>query len=264
MMKSQNKNFLPGDHPWQNQIILLDSVESTNTLAKEMAKNGASHGTVVLADRQTAGRGRLGRRFHSPAGMGIYMSVILRYACKPEELMHLTCACSVSICDALTKAAGIRPGIKWINDLVVGQKKLGGILTELVITGRETCAIVGIGLNVCQNPMDFDPEIRAIATSLGQILDQKVAREAVFDAILREIYKMDQTLLTDKAAIMERYRKDCITIGKQISVVRGEEVRHGQALRITDDGALLVRFDDGSEQEVNSGEVSIRGMYGYV
>ena len=263
-MKNQMNHFLPGDHPWQNQIILLDSVESTNTLAKEMAKNGAPHGTVVVADRQTAGRGRLGRSFQSPAGMGIYMSVILRYGCKPEELMHLTCACGVSICDALAQIAGIRPGIKWINDLVVDGKKLAGILTELVITGRETCAIVGIGLNVCQNPMDFDPEIRAKATSLWQILDQKVAREAVFGEILQKIYQMDQHLLTGKAAIMERYRKDCITLGKQISVVRGEEIRHGQALSVTDDGALLVRFDDGSEETVNSGEVSIRGMYGYV
>jgi len=255
---------LPGDHPWQNQIILLDSVESTNTLAKEMAKNGAPHGTVLLAQQQTGGRGRLGRRFHSPAGMGIYMSVILRYPCKPEALMHLTCACAVSVCDAVTEIAGFRPEIKWINDLVVGQKKLAGILTELVITGQETCAIVGIGLNVCQNPMDFDPEIRTIATSLRQILDREVAREALFDAIVQKIYEMDKTLMTHRTAIMDRYRAGCITVGKYISVLRGEEVRHGQALSITDDGALLVRFDDGNMQEVNSGEVSIRGMYGYV
>ena len=263
-MEMNINRFLPGDHPWQNQIILLDRVESTNTLAKEMAKNGAPHGTVLLADCQTGGRGRLGRSFHSPAGMGIYMSVILRYTCSPEELMHLTCACAVSVCDAVTEITDIRPDIKWTNDLIVGQKKLAGILTELVITGQETCAIVGIGLNVGQNSMDFDPQIRAIATSLRIILDQKVAREAVFDAILQKIYDMDQSLLTDKASIMERYRKDCITVGKQISVVRGEDVRHGLALSVTDDGALLVRFDDGSVQEVNSGEVSIRGMYGYV
>lgn len=260
-----NTNYtLPGDHPWQNQIIQLDSVESTNTLAKEMAKNGAPHGTVIVADRQTAGRGRLGRSFQSPAGMGIYMSVILRYACKPEDLMHLTCACGVSVCNAVAKAVGFRPGIKWINDLVSAKKKLAGILTELVVTDRETCAIVGIGLNVCQKTMDFDPEIRATATSLALILDQKVARQAVFDAILHEIYRMDQHLLTDKFAIMDRYRKDCITLNRQISVVRGDEVRHGLALNVMDNGALLVRYDDGSEQEVNSGEVSIRGMYGYV
>ena len=263
-MQMKTTYSLPGDHPWQKQIILLDSVESTNTLAKEMAKNGAPHGTVLIADCQTGGRGRLGRSFHSPGGMGIYMSVILRYACKPEQLMHLTCACAVSVCDAVTQAAGIRPKIKWINDLVVGQKKLAGILTELVINGQETCAIVGIGLNVCQKATDFDPQIQSIATSLALISGQQVARQAIFDAILQNIYEMDQRLLSGKADIMARYRKECITIGQHISVVRGDEIRHGQALAVTDEGALLVRYDDGPTQEVNSGEVSIRGMYGYV
>lgn len=264
MMETKLTYSLPGDHPWQNQIIHFDSVESTNTLAKEMAKNGAPHGTVLISDSQTAGRGRLGRSFHSPGGMGIYMSVILRYACKPEELMHLTCACADSLCQAVTEVTGIRPGIKWINDLVVGQKKLAGILTELVVTGQETCAIVGIGLNVCQKTADFDPQIQSIATSLALISGQQFSRPAVFDAIVQNIYRMDQSLFTQKDRIMTRYRQNCITLGQQISVVRGDEIRHGQALAITDEGGLLVRYNDGTTQEVNSGEVSVRGMYGYV
>ena len=255
---------MPAGHPWIDRIHYFDCVESTNTLAKEMAKAGAPHGTVLIADRQTAGRGRLGRSFLSPGGMGIYMSVILRYDCQATDLMHLTCACGVHLCNAVESVLQIRPGIKWINDLVVGQKKLAGILTELVVTGQETCAIVGIGLNVCQKTADFDPQIQSIATSLALISGQQFSRPAVFDAIVQNIYRMDQSLFTQKDRIMTRYRQNCITLGQQISVVRGDEIRHGQALAITDEGALLVRYDDGNTQEVNSGEVSVRGMYGYV
>lgn len=255
---------LPQGFPWQDQILCLDEVESTNTLAKEMVKNGAKHGTVVIADSQTGGRGRMGRSFQSPAGQGIYMSVILRYPVKPETLMHLTCATAVYLCDALTEFAMIQPQIKWTNDIIHQKKKLAGILTELVITGQETCAIVGIGLNVCQDSSDFLPEIRSIATSLQLILDAKVAREAVFAKILQNLHRMDETLLTDRSAIMERYRQHCATIGQEVSVLRGEEVRHGLALSVTEEGALVVRYSDGSEEAVNSGEVSIRGMYGYM
>ncbi len=256
--------FLPGDHPWQKHIILLDCVRSTNTLAKEMAKNGAPHGTVVVADCQTGGRGRLGRSFHSPAEMGLYMSVVLRYACGPETLMHLTCAVGVSICDALQTKFGIRPRIKWINDIIFGDKKLAGILTELVTVGRETCAIVGIGLNCCQNSGDFPADIRDKAVSLAQIMDQEISRPAVFAGILQNLQQMDTRLLTRQKAIMDRYRQDCITPGSEVSVVQGDTVRHGLALQVEDDGSLLVRFSTGQTQTVNSGEVSIRGMYGYV
>ena len=192
------------------------------------------------------------------------MSVILRYPVMPEALMHLTCATAVYLCDALAEIAPIQPQIKWTNDIIHQKKKLAGILTELVITGQETCAIVGIGLNVCQNSSDFLPEIRSIATSLQLILDTKVAREAVFAKILQNIYRMDQTLLAEQTVIMERYRKRCATLGKDVSILRDDTVRHGLALSVTDEGALLVRFPDGSEEAVNSGEVSIRGMYGYV
>lgn len=258
------KHLLPGDHPWQQQIHTYDCVESTNTLAKEMAKQGASHGTVLIADTQTAGRGRLGRHFYSPAGMGIYMSVILRYRCKAEDLMHLTCACGASMCDAVEEMTGIRPGIKWTNDLVCDGKKIAGILTELMFCGDEICAIVGIGLNCCQNSGDFDPEIRSIAASLSMISARKVAREQMATAMIRHLQQMDAELLQGKASTMERYREDCITVGKDVSILRGDQVRHARALDVDDHGALLVRYDDGTTEAVNSGEVSVRGMYGYL
>lgn len=256
--------YLPSDHPWADRIHFFDCVESTNTLAKEMANSGAPHGTVLIADRQTAGRGRLGRSFLSPGGMGIYMSVILRYDCQATELMHLTCACGVHLCNAVESVLQVRPDIKWINDLVYHKKKLAGILTELVFTGNQICAIVGIGLNCSQKPEDFDPQIRNIATSARMITGQQPNRGQLIAQMLRELHAMDLRLLTHKHALMAQYREDCITLGQSISILQNEAVRHGTAMDILPDGALLVRFDDGSESAVNSGEVSIRGMYGYI
>lgn len=255
---------LPREHPWADRIHYFDSTESTNTLAKEMAKNGAPHGTVLIADRQTAGRGRLGRSFLSPGGMGIYMSVILRYRCEAADLMHLTCACGVHLCNAVESLLQIRPGIKWINDLVYDRKKLAGILTELVFTGNEICAIVGIGLNCCQTPADFDPQIRDIAASIAMITGQVPDRGKLIAQILQELRIMDQHLLLHKDATMAAYRADCITLGQNVCILQNDNVQHGVALDILPDGALLVQLADGTQRAVNSGEVSIRGMYGYV
>ena len=129
-MKEHILSKLPPAHPWGQSLYWFGSIGSTNAYAKTLAAQGAPAGTVVIADRQDAGRGRLGRTFQSPAGSGIYMSVILRPGCAPTALMHLTCAVALAVCDAVEKAFSFRPGIKWINDLVVEGRKLGGILTE--------------------------------------------------------------------------------------------------------------------------------------
>ena len=265
-MKEQIQTYLPGDHPWQNQIIWFDSTDSTNVRAKALALEGAPHGTILIAGHQTVGKGRLGRSFHSPAGMGIYMSVILRPDCAPTELMHLTCAVAVSMCDALEEAAGIRPGIKWTNDLVYGSKKLAGILTELGLDarGRVSYAIIGIGLNCCQRPEDFPEDIRDMAGSLASVTGREISRAQTAAAMIRALEQMDRTLLTGKAHILDRYRRDCVTLGREVALIRGDDVRHGTALDIDGEGALVVRFEDGSIQAVSSGEVSVRGMYGYL
>ena len=252
--------------PWQDSLLWFDSLDSTNTRARELARQGAVHGTVLIADHQTGGRGRRGRSFHSPAGVGIYMSVILRPRCAPQEIMHLTCAAAVAMCDAVEAAVGFRPGIKWTNDLVCGQRKIAGVLTELGFDNRGNVdfAVIGIGINCCQQEADFPEDIRSIAGSLTSISGQSIDRAVVAAAMMDALYRMDTELLTGKAHILNRYRKDCITLGKEISLVRGEEIRHGTALDIDDAGALIVRFPDGTAEAVNSGEVSVRGMYGYV
>lgn len=256
-----------GGHPWAEQIRLFGEVGSTNTLAKELAASGAPAGTVLIADRQSAGRGRLGRSFLSPGGVGIYVSVILRPACRPQELMHLTCAVAVAMCDGVERACGFRPGIKWTNDLVTDGKKLGGILTELSLnarTGLVDYAVVGIGINCRQRETDFHESIRPMACSVGMVTGQDVDRNRLAAEMIRALSIMDQTLLTQKEPMLENYRANCITLGRQISILRGDTVSHGTALDIDDEGALIVRLDSGEVQSVSSGEVSIRGLYGYI
>ena len=252
-------------HPWAKQIHWFDTIDSTNTEAKRMAANGAPHGTVLIADRQTGGRGRMGRSFHSPAGTGLYLSVLLRPQCPAQKLMHLTCATAVAACDALEQAAGLRPGIKWTNDLVVAGKKLGGILTELSLDadGKAAWAVIGIGINCGQQAEDFPADIRDIATSLALCTGKSIDRAAVAAALIKSLAHMADHP-EDPGAYLSRYRENCITLGQDISLIRGQELRHGKALDIDDQGALLVQFPDGHTEAVNSGEVSVRGMYSYV
>lgn len=263
-MKTTILSYLPGDHPWQNHIQWFDTIDSTNTRLKELAKQGAPHGTVLIADRQTGGRGRLGRSFQSPGGMGVYMSVLLRYPAAPDALMHLTCAAAVAACDAVEKATGLRPGIKWTNDLVHNKRKLAGILTELVLLPGETAAVIGIGVNCCQTEKDFDPEIQSFAGSLAMVTGKSIDRSLMAAQLIQAFSQMDNTLFSHKEDLIRRYESNCITVGQDISLVRGDEVRHGHATGIASDGGLLVRFSDGHIETVSSGEVSVRGMYGYV
>lgn len=257
-MLTEIRSHLPADFP---PIHWFDSIGSTNTHAKQLAHEGAPQGTVVLADTQTGGRGRMGRSFLSPAGSGIYLSMILRPDCVAGELMHLTCAAGVAVCDAVEEVCGVRPGIKWINDLVLGEKKLGGILTELSVNnnGLADYAVVGIGINISHTP----PAVKEMATCLWDA-GIKADRASLIAAILTHLIRLPQTLLPCQEQIMAQYRTDCITLGKEICVIRNGSVRYGKALDVDLQGGLLVGYDDGTEEIVSSGEVSIRGMYGYV
>ena len=265
-MEHEILNALPPEYPWRDRVHYLPEVDSTNDRLKILAAQGAPHGTAVITDHQTGGHGRRGRSFLSPPGVGIYLSMLLRPECPPADLMHLTCAVGVAMCDAIEKAAGFRPGIKWTNDLVCARRKLGGILTELRLdkSGNVDYAIIGIGINCCQRETDFPEEIRTVAGSLAMVTGAPVDRARLAAAELEALHRMSTDLLPRKAQIMAQYRKDCITLGQEVSLVRGEEVRHGLARDIDEDGALVVRFPDGHTEAVNSGEVSVRGMYGYV
>ena len=265
-MKERILQYLSPEYPWKDIFFYLPEVDSTNDRLKDLAAGGAPHGTAVLSDHQTGGHGSRGRSFLSPPGVGLYLSILLRPACAPAELMHLTCATGVAMCNAIEKSAGFRPGIKWTNDLVSGSRKLGGILTELRLDskGMVDYAIIGIGINCRQEEADFPPEIRGIAGSLSMVTGKEIDRCRVAAAELDALYTMSCTLLGGKAELLAQYRRDCITIGQEVSLVRGSDIRHGKALNVDENGALVVRFPDGNMEAVNSGEVSVRGMYGYV
>ena len=264
-MKEKILSHLSTECPWRDTLYWYSQVDSTNTQAKLLAKQGAAEGTVLIAGNQTAGRGRMGRSFQSPDGQGVYLSVILRPNCPPAELMHLTCAAGAAMVQAVEAVSGIRPQVKWINDLVIGKRKLGGILTEMSVSnGIVDFAVVGIGINCLQGEYDFPPEIADMATSLSLAAGNTVSPQQLAAAMVEALYLMNATLFTEKSRWMTQYKENCITLGKEIQVIRPDSVRGGIALDIDDDGGLLVEYPNGSTQVVASGEVSIRGMYGYV
>lgn len=264
-MKEKIKAYLNAECPWRDTLLWFPTIDSTNVQAMQLAAEGAPHGTVLIAGHQTQGRGRMGRSFQSPEGSGVYLSVILRPNCPPEQLMHLTCAAGVAMLEATETVSGIRPGLKWINDLVVGNKKLGGILTQMSVDkGLVQYAVIGIGINCLQQEEDFPPEIAGLATSLSLAAGRSVKPEVLAAAMVEALQKMSLRLFCEKGKIMEAYKQSCITLGKEIQVLRADTVRPGMAIDLDEDGGLLVRYPDGSEETVSSGEVSVRGMYGYV
>ena len=265
-MKDRILKYLSDDYPWRETVHYEPTITSTNDVLKRMAAQGAPHGTVLIAGHQTGGRGRLGRSFLSPPDVGIYLSMLLRPTCPADQLMHLTCAVGNAVCDAIESVIGIRPGIKWTNDIVCQKRKLAGILTEMVFgSGQKIdCAIIGIGINCSQSPADFPEEIREIAGSLAMVSGKRIDRAAVAAAVIDALAGMDGMLLAEHHAIIAQYRNNCITIGQEVSVVRGESIRYGKALDVDENGGLIVAFRDGGVETVSSGEVSVRGLYHYV
>ena len=264
-MKDKILKNLTAECPWRDTLYWYDTIDSTNTRAKQLAKEGAPHGTVLIAGHQTGGRGRMGRTFQSPEGQGVYLSVILRPNCAPSRLMHLTCAAGVAMTEAVEAVSGVRPQVKWINDLVIAGKKLGGILTEMSVDkGMVEYAVIGIGINCLQKAEDFPSEIAGLATSLSMAATKVILPEKLAAAMVTALWKMDAMLFTHKAQLMDRYRKSCVTLGKEIQVIQGDTVLPGKAIDMDDDGGLFVEYPDGTTQLVASGEVSVRGMYGYV
>ena len=257
-MKNTILKQLPADCPTVDSLLVFKETGSTNTDLKALAAKGAPHGTAVLAMRQTAGRGRMGRTFLSPDG-GIYMSLLLRPQCRASDLMHLTCAAAVGACDAIEAVCGIRPGVKWINDLVWQRKKLGGILTELSLNadGTVNFAIVGIGINVAAVPKD----VADMATSLSAAAGTEIDTAKVAAALIQHLTSMDYMA---RGAVLARYRQDCITLGQPVRVLQVGEHYTGIARDLTADGGLIVDKSHGGTVIVGSGEVSIRGMYGYL
>ena len=191
-------------------------------------------------------------------------SSILRPHAKPEALMHLTAMAAVAAARAVFAVSGVYPDIKWTNDLVLGGKKLCGILTEIGIEAesREVdYAVVGIGINCAR--VDLPPEVSAMSASLEAFTGQKPDRARLAAALVRSLCELEQALFTEKDAWLREFAAHCITIGQDVKLVWGDDVTYAHADGIDEEAALLVTYPDGTKAAVASGEVSVRGMYGY-
>ena len=242
-------------------IYTYKTTSSTNEVAKKLALTGAKHGTVVISEEQTAGKGRMGRSFYSPANTGIYMSIILRPTLTAMDSVLITTSSSVAICDAIHKVTGIECQIKWINDIYINNKKIGGILTEASTnfeSGTIDYLILGIGINF-NNPKDNFPDaLKEIAGSLYKGNSNGVNRNMLCAKIVNNILSIIPKI-KDYDFIPE-YKKRSIILNKEIMYTSGGVYSKGKAIDINKDGSLVIKHDDGSIKVLNSGEVSIRRL----
>ncbi len=246
------------NHPFE--IEVYETVSSTNTLLKEKAENGANHGTVLLAKEQTSGRGRLGKAFYSPSNTGIYLSILLRPDFSASESLFLTTAAAVATARAIEDACGKKADIKWVNDIYIDGKKVCGILTEASLnieTNHLDYAVIGIGINVCAPSEGFPKELQSIATAVFDNPSDSQNKQSLLVANLLN-YFMDYYDDFRSKNYVDEYIRRSFILGKQIYVLDGNVQREATALEIDRDCRLKVRFMDGHEKWLSSGEVSTK------
>ncbi|OAT80700.1 biotin--[acetyl-CoA-carboxylase] ligase [Desulfotomaculum copahuensis] len=242
------------------RIYHYTSLVSTNRTARELAGREAPDGTLVVAEEQTGGRGRLGRGWYSPCGKGIWCSVILHPPVNPVDAPPLTMLAAVAVCSALRRAAGVEAGIKWPNDLLVNGKKICGILTELSAEmERINFLITGMGINLNLTAADLPAELRTTATSVLIETGRPVSRVAVLQAVLTELEHWYLLWLQDGfAPVLARWKEFSVTLGRPVRVASLKESWTGLAEDVDENGALLLRLPAGELKKVVSGEVSLR------
>lgn len=262
MEKKEVKTIQTGKNG--RNIVFLQSTDSTNIQAKRLAEEGATHGTLVVADAQTAGRGRKGREWQSPPGKNLYFSLLLREGILPEKAAMLTLVMGLSVQEAIAKHCGVQTAIKWPNDIVLGDKKLSGILTEMYFDEKNApYVIIGTGVNI--KPQEFPAELRDKATYL-ESAGKEVSVQALLQSII-ECFDEKYVLFLktmDLSCLSEAYNEVLINRGKEVRVLDPAGTYNGVAEGIDQEGQLLVRMADETVRNVYAGEVSVRGIYGYV
>lgn len=269
LTEEEIRSCLPRGLSLAGELYCYGEIDSTNNQAKKLALSGAPEGAVVIADSQTAGRGRMDRRFQSPKGKGIYLTLLLRPKLPPERLLSITALAGVAVCRAVEQVCGIHPQLKWPNDPVVNRKKICGVLTEMSLegeTGRLQYLVLGIGINVAQGPEDFTEDVADMATSLLQESGRSVRRAELTAVLIAELERLYRALESgDLSEYLAAYRRDCVNLGKLVQLIRPDGSRETvTAVGVDDEFSLVVRGEDGTERTVRTGEVSVRGMYGYV
>jgi len=249
-----------GTERFGKDIYVFPEVNSTNVVAFRLALRGAQEGAVVLAESQTRGKGRVGRRWESPAGSNIYLSIILRPKIPPTKIPLITLMAAVACAEAIEETAGFIPTIKWPNDLLVGEKKLGGILTEADMEMDViNFVVVGLGVNCNMTRASFPPSIQDTATSLQEALGEKISRLLLIQAILRNMEQWYTILVQGQGGEIRRRWKELSQIeGKEVAVSFMGAVVKGTALDIDDDGVLLVQEGGGELKRVVAGDVHVR------
>lgn len=247
------------------KVIFLSETASTNEEAVKEVKNGAEHGTLVVADSQTKGKGRRGRVWHSPKGTCIAMSLILKPKIETKDASMLTLVQAMAVAKSIEEVCGLETKIKWPNDILVHEKKVCGILTEMHLENTKISAIImGTGINV--NQEEFPTEISPIATSLKIEKKESQCRVDLIRRICRlfEKYYDDFLNTGDVSSFLEEYNERLVSREKRVRVLEPKGDFEGMALGINKKGELLVKKDDGEVVRVYAGEVSVRGIYGYV
>lgn len=241
-------------------IYYRDSVSTTNETAKELARKGAEEGALVVAEEQTGGKGRLGRRWFAPKHKGIWFSLIFYPPVLPPEANQITMLAAVAVASAIQKETGITTGIKWPNDLLVGDKKICGILTELSAEmERINYLVVGIGINVNQDKTDFPEDLWESAASLKTHSGRKIDRVRLLQAVLAEFERWYGIWLDRGfAPVLDRWKELSISLNRPVRIQTSNKSWEGWAEDIDGDGALLLRLPGGELRRVISGEVSLR------
>ncbi len=233
-----------------DDIIVLETIDSTNTYAKKLVQNGAKHNTIVIANRQTSGRGRLGREFFSPSDTGLYMSIILRSVHCALDPTALTIAAGVAVCRAVEEVCNKHPQIKWVNDIFLEGKKICGILAEAGTNlGILDYIIIGIGINV--STQNFPSELANIAGSLGRSIDRSLLAAKIISE-----FNQVQALCGSKKLIDE-YKSRSIVLDKKIVFTKDGKIYTGLATDINNEGNLIVKLENGETVILKSGEVSL-------
>lgn len=247
----------------EQKIVYLEEIDSTNSEVRRLGDAGAGEGTVVVADRQTGGKGRRGREWFSPAGTGVWMSVLLRPELRPDQVSGITLMAALSVCRAIRESTGLDTQIKWPNDLVINGKKVCGILTEAAMNGNELrYAVLGIGINVNQTEFPEElPHAYSLALAAGRELD----RDPIVACLLAHLKSDYERYLRsgDMGELKADYEAHLANLNQPVLVLSPSGEWTGVAEGISEAGDLLVRDDSGELRTVNSGEVSVRGIYGY-
>ena len=240
-------------------VYYLEHCASTNTLMKELARDEEPEGSVIIAARQSRGRGRMGRSFVSPEG-GLYLSMLLTPRCTPQESLSLTPCTAVAVHRAIDKLCHIQADIKWPNDLLIEGKKVCGILCESIFYQGQQKLILGVGLNVNTAQVAFDGELSSIAGSILSTTGKELELKKTAETLIAELDRMYADWQLDPSCCLEDYRRCCISLHRPVLLIRAEHRIKAYAQGIDENYALLVRHENGETEIIKTGEVSLRNI----